>query len=158
VPGPFGLSYRTWGTLLFAAVYGFTLLVYWRRGTDRTLLWACLAASFALFMLSTRVHERYLLSAGAFAALVAGISPKFRWFYLGLSATFVLNLLWSYNRYFPVLKIDPLYTSGLFVRALSLLNLGLLAYLLFPARKYLELQSNRPKCRHWVRGILRLRR
>jgi hypothetical protein len=88
------------GLALFAAGAGF---VIWqahgviRRGADDALVLAVAAASTSLlgFVVLTRMHERYLLTALALLAPLAFLRPL-RLVYAGLSALFVLNLWWVY--------------------------------------------------------------
>jgi dolichyl-phosphate-mannose-protein mannosyltransferase len=135
-----GLTYQAWGTLLVAAAYGAMLFRYGRRGGDQALVWACLALTFALFMLPTRIHERYLFPAVVLAALTPAIAPRLCWLYAALSVTFLANLFWTYSRYYTLIRLPKtterglvytsLYTSDVFVRAVALVNLGLLLYVL----------------------------
>src|SRR5207249_5109279 len=93
----------------------------------------CLAVAFALFMLPTRVQPRYLFPVVVFAALIAALMPRNRWFYIVLSLTFLANLGWLYNEWHTVIPFRPLYTSPVFGRAVSLVNLGLFLYVLVRA-------------------------
>ena len=92
-----GLSYRTWGTLLLTAALALILIVFWRRTTQVMLLWAALATTFSIFMLPTRLHERYLLPAVALAVLCAAILPRLRWPAILLSLTYFANLFLVYR-------------------------------------------------------------
>jgi Gpi18-like mannosyltransferase len=88
-----GLTSRTWGQLMLGAAVLLIFALWWRRGTDRALVWACLALTFAMFMLPTRIHERYMLPTVALAALVAAIQPRLLWFWAALSFTFAANII-----------------------------------------------------------------
>ncbi len=130
-----GLSARTCGVLLVGAAYVVIMarLVHaWRRFGDRALVWACLATAIALFVLPTAMHERYLFPALPFAALLAAIVPRPRLlpFYALLSLTFFLNLYYVYDYYEEALGLQFLYDSNLVPVAASLLNVGLLLYVL----------------------------
>ncbi|HEX3723656.1 MAG TPA: hypothetical protein VHV31_12750, partial [Nitrolancea sp.] len=87
-----GLSYQTWGTLLLAIAVCIALALLWIRPTREMALWAALAITFALFMLPTRIHERYLMPAVVLAVLVAAISPALRWVGIALSLTYFANI------------------------------------------------------------------
>jgi dolichyl-phosphate-mannose-protein mannosyltransferase len=129
----FGLTYYTWGTLLFVVAYLAILLLYWRRNDRWALLWACLAIPFSLFMLPTRVHERYLFPAIVFAALLAAIAPRLRWLFAALSATYLVNLYYVYDLYYDALELRFLYSTNAVVILTSLLNVALLLYVLIRA-------------------------
>src|SRR6185437_15710787 len=92
-----GLSYQTWGTLLLATAIVIALALLWIRPTREVALWAALAVTFALFMLPTRIHERYLMHAVVLAVLVAAISPALRWVGIALSLTYFANLVFVYH-------------------------------------------------------------
>lgn len=139
------LTYRTWSTLLMIFAYAWILFCFARGGSNRALVWGCLATTFALFMLLTGMHSRYLFPALVFATLAAALAPRLRWLYIALSATYLANLLWTYtpDRLGPTeINLDVLSTSTEFVQAVSLVNLGLLIYVLFRARH--DLQAARP--------------
>ncbi|MEA2530506.1 MAG: hypothetical protein QOG89_2150 [Thermomicrobiales bacterium] len=91
-----GLSARTWGQFLFGCALLVILALWWRRGTDRALVWAALSMTFASFMLPTRIHERYLLPTVALAILIAAIRPRLLWFCAALTFTFSANLIAVY--------------------------------------------------------------
>jgi len=129
----FGLTYYAWGMSLFVVAYSAILLRYWRRNDRRALLWACLAITFSLFMLPTRVHERYLFPAIVFAALLAATAPRLRWLFAALSATYLVNLYYVYDLYYDALELRFLYSTNAVVILTSLLNVALLLYVLFRA-------------------------
>lgn len=125
-----GMTSRTWGQILFAGALLLIVALWWRRGTDKALVWACLAMSFSSFMLPTRIHERYLLPAVALAALVAAVQPRLIWFSIALGASYAVNVIAVYvmahdktgapffNRYDPGMML------------VAIINVGLLAWLL----------------------------
>ncbi len=86
-----GLSYQTWGIIAFVI---FAIFVMWqlhRKPEGRAFIFAAFLLLFGFFMLMTRMHERYLFPVFAFLAM--GFSPKFSpWTYVGLTATYFLNL------------------------------------------------------------------
>jgi hypothetical protein len=87
---------RTRGQILFGGAILLILALWWRRNTDRALVWAALAMTFASFMLPTRIHERYLLPSVALAVLIAAIQPRILWFGAALSFTFAANVIAVY--------------------------------------------------------------
>ncbi len=96
LPFIFGLSYQTWGTILLATAVLFALILYFRRPSQEMALWTALAIMFSVFMLSTRIHERYLLPALVLALLVGAVTPRLRWLGVSLSATYLANLYYVY--------------------------------------------------------------
>jgi hypothetical protein len=124
-----GLSAHGWGNLLFAVLYAFILITVWRRWVAKSpapaLFWGMLATSFAVFMVPTRVHERYIFPTFVFAILLVGRSG-FERRSLGLavavSTTFFLNLLGVYRHIFD--PIDP------FFSVLAVANAALFVFVL----------------------------
>jgi 4-amino-4-deoxy-L-arabinose transferase-like glycosyltransferase len=97
-----GLSDHVWGEVLTGLAYAAVLAVFARRRDEIALVWAALTTSFALFVLPTRVHERYLFPAIVFGALAAGVAPRLRKPYAVLSAAFLADVVWVYNRAYPI--------------------------------------------------------
>jgi dolichyl-phosphate-mannose-protein mannosyltransferase len=137
----FGLTYRTWGFSLLAIAYAVILWYYWHRGSDRALVWAVLATAFALFMLPTRMHSRYLFPAIPCLALAAAIAPRLWWLYLALSLTFLANLLWNSLIYSNWPIQDALHRSTLYVHLTALANVALFVYVLFRSLPILNNES-----------------
>jgi hypothetical protein len=129
-PWLLGLTYQGWGTLLLAAALGLILVQAWRWHSDRAVLWAALAMSFAIFMLPTRGRERYLLPALIFVAALAALAPRLRWLYVAITATYALNLYFIFGALYAVPKPPLMFSSLLFVQATSLVNVLLLIYVL----------------------------
>jgi 4-amino-4-deoxy-L-arabinose transferase-like glycosyltransferase len=101
-----GLSDHAWGEALTALVYFVVLAVFARRRDAITLVWAVLTTSFALYVLPTRVHERYLFPAIVLGALAAGLAPRLRAPYVVLSAVYLANVAWVYNRSYGILLLN----------------------------------------------------
>ncbi len=141
LPFLLGLPYQTWGTLLLLAAYAFILYTYLRRRSDAALLWSCLATTFALFMLPTRGHERYLFPTVVFACLIAAIAPRLRWLGAALSLTFLANLYWVYDYYNPALELQDLFSLGSVVAAGALINVFLLDYVFAFAPRQMRLSE-----------------
>jgi len=143
VPFLLGITYQAWGTVLLLAAVGYVLYVYWRRRSEDFLVWALVATTFALFMLPTRGHERYLFPAVVFASLLAALFPRLRWFLAVLSVVFLGNLYWVYDYYNPALGLEG--TIGLsrvvFVGAMA--NLFLFVYLFVRAPALMHAKTNR---------------
>jgi hypothetical protein len=135
----FGLGARTWSQLLLAIAVVAILVRYWRWGGQRALVWGWLATLLALYVLPTRVHERYLLPAVVVAALVAALSTRLSWLYAGLSALYFAGLVAVYalaHRAGP--GPAPLFAAdNPWVIAASMLNVALLLFVLTRALPYL---------------------
>jgi hypothetical protein len=89
VIGP--LTHRDVGLALLAAWTAFILAGLWRWPTDAALVLAAAFQFFAVFMLPTQMHQRYVLPAAALLALVAPLSPRARWLFVGLTLAATLN-------------------------------------------------------------------
>ena len=93
----FGLSLHAWGFLLSIGMVVAVCVHLWRTladadatGRARSLLLAGTVALAAPYMLATRMHERYLLSALALASVVATFAPRLRLPIGGLIAVFAI--------------------------------------------------------------------
>lgn len=138
LPGPFisddgtfliGASFRTWGVGMTALLgVAIVLLMIWRWYGEATLICATSALLLALFVLPTRMHERYLLPALAATALLTSLAPRLRWAFGVLSLGFLGNLVWAYDQYYPLAVPDWWHTDR-FVFAFSCLNLVVLLIL-----------------------------
>jgi hypothetical protein len=131
------------GNLVFGLTYASILLITWRRYSERALIWAVVACFFALFMLLTRMHERYLFPAIAFGALAAALAPRTRRWYLLLSISYLVNLYWVYDLFFRGFEVQSIYRSDLVSNTCSLLNLGLLLQFVLLGRSSLEASTCR---------------
>jgi hypothetical protein len=131
----FAFSDRLWGQGLLAVACLAVLVNLWRHGGDRALVWACFATNLAVFVLPTRVQERHLLPAVAFAALAAAIAPGASWVYVALSLILVGNVAAVYRlgHANPDLTLLPSFSP--WVAATSLLCVGIFVYLLLRGRE-----------------------
>jgi len=96
-----GLSYQIWGII---ALVLFVVPVLWllhRKYGPEAAIFTVFLLIFGLFMMMTRMHERYLFPV--FALLALGFSPRsFPWLYAGLTATCFANMAYILpilNRY-----------------------------------------------------------
>jgi 4-amino-4-deoxy-L-arabinose transferase-like glycosyltransferase len=85
------LTFHHLGLLAFAAYTALLLAVLARRPTPRALLWALSLDLFAFFMLPTQVHQRYIVPAVVFLAVLAPLSARALFLCLGVTATATLN-------------------------------------------------------------------
>jgi hypothetical protein len=126
-----GWDTGTWGRILLAAGLLAVLGLWWRRGTERAFIWACLATTFCLFMLPTRIHERYLLPTVAFAALAAALQPRRLWFFLSITAMFTINVVAVFWMAHASLGAPFFGRRNPWVMLASTINVGLLGWVLW---------------------------
>ena len=100
-----GLTYKTWGTLIFGAFFTiiFTSLFkfnFHRKYRDKDYTYLIFQAVtlmlFALFLFVTRAHERYLLPSIVFFTLIIFRSWIFPYLYAIVSGVYVCNMIYSY--------------------------------------------------------------
>jgi hypothetical protein len=87
--GPF--THRLIGLALLVGWTAFILGGLWRWPSDGGLIVAAAFQFFAVFMLPTQMHQRYILPAAVLAALVAPLSARLRVLFLVLTLTATLN-------------------------------------------------------------------
>lgn len=85
--GFLGLSFQLWGNLAYLAFLALVLWLLHRRPHPQGAIFAAFLLAFGLFILTTRMHERYLFSALPLLALVLYL-PRAPLIYAGLSLTF----------------------------------------------------------------------
>ena len=85
------LTHRDVGLLLLAAWTAFILAGLWRWPGDGGLVLAAAFQFFAVFMLPTQMHQRYILPAAVLLALVAPLSRRTRLLFVVLTVTATLN-------------------------------------------------------------------
>ena len=85
------LTHRDVGFLLLAAWTAFILAGLWRWPGDGGLILAAAFQFFAVFMLPTQMHQRYILPAAVLLALVAPLSRRTRLLFVVLTVTATLN-------------------------------------------------------------------
>src|SRR3972149_9244 len=61
------------------------------RPEPRTLVWALALLFFGFFMLPTEIHERYIVPAAVFVALLAPLSRRGAWLFAGVTLTATVN-------------------------------------------------------------------
>jgi predicted membrane-bound dolichyl-phosphate-mannose-protein mannosyltransferase len=90
----------TWwhvGTLLFLVVGAIGVWALWRRDDAPAILFVTLLLAVAFFALLTRMHERYLFPALAFAAPFALLGWGWRAAYGVLAASFFFDVYFTYT-------------------------------------------------------------
>jgi hypothetical protein len=85
------VTHRDAGLALLAAWTAFILAGLWRWPSDGALVLAAAFQSFAVFMLPTQMHQRYVLPAAVLASLVAPVSRRARVLFVVLAVTATLN-------------------------------------------------------------------
>lgn len=126
-----GLDMGTYGRIFLAIGLLTVLWLWWRAGTEHAFAWACLAMTYCLFMLPTRIHERYMFPVVAFAALAAALQPRRFWFFLSVTAIYAINVIsvfWYahaktgapfFNRHNPWVMLISTINVGLFLWAMA---------------------------------------
>ena len=89
VAGP--VTHRDVGLALLALWTGLVLAGLWRWPGEGGLLLAAALQFFAVFMLPTQMHQRYVLPAAVLVGLVAPLSPRARAVFIVLTLTATLN-------------------------------------------------------------------
>ncbi len=141
-----GVPLHTLG-LAAALAAGVAVAVWvWRRPAQGGALLASAVLLLAVFVLPTRMHERYLLPAIPFFAAAAAVDRRMLGIYIGLSAVFALNLLYAYTRpYAQTFVLPGFIETTLFSDGATRLW-SAIATLLLPAAFYV-LFSHRPRSR-----------
>ncbi len=100
-----GLSYKTWGTLIFGTL--FTVIFaslfkfnFQRKDKEKDYTYLIFQAVtlilFALFLFVTRAHERHLLPSIVFFTVIMFRSWIFPYLYAIVSGVYVCNMIYSY--------------------------------------------------------------
>lgn len=99
--GLFGLTWQHWGMALTAIACVVLVLPLIRVGGGAQLVFASTGVLFALYMLQTRMHERYSFPAVALMAVAAALRTRWVWVYLAMSAVFLFSLVTVYHWLLP---------------------------------------------------------
>jgi dolichyl-phosphate-mannose-protein mannosyltransferase len=126
-----GLAISTWGMLAFGIVVAIVAIALIRTLTidsrdtyrEQSLFTAAFIALAALFVLTTRMHERYLFPALTLAPLL--------WLAGGWSRLVAATMVFTFivNCVLVLSPVPPGHAAGLLVRTLSLLNVASLILL-----------------------------
>ena len=115
-----------WGLLLLGAASILTLVRYAQIRTDRALLESAALLELAFYMLSTRMHERYVFDGLTFVIAAIPFARRYLWSALILSTTLFVNLGYSYYYLTVVTKhvpnVNPFDLIPIVTHPLSLLN------------------------------------
>lgn len=127
-----GIPLYAFGTVSTLLALAAVAVWAWRHPTPRQVLLASAASVLITFVLPTRIHERYLLTAIPFVAIAAAIDRRMIAVYVGLSVVFAANLLFAYTRPYVQTFTLPGWLEGTLysvagTRALSALSVAALA-------------------------------
>ena len=104
-----GLPQSTWGIVLFGVALVLIVSRYLQRKDSVAFLEAALLVSLGFFILSTRMHERYVFNAFVLAPILMFAGRRYVWAAAILSLTLFANLLYSLN----YLAVMDAHTPGL---------------------------------------------
>jgi dolichyl-phosphate-mannose-protein mannosyltransferase len=133
-----GITYQTWGIILWLAAQGAAAFWLFRRPRDDwSTYWAASLALFAFFILPTRIHERYLFPFFAFF-LVAAMLSRYRIpllvLYAFVSVLHFLNLYFVQQpKPYPIFDSFFSYTLSHDVAISALLTASFVFLLVAPA-------------------------
>lgn len=149
------LGRLTWhhiSLLMTGSFYTALLTILWRQPTRDRFLFACGLGAFGFFVLTTQMHERYIVPAAALLALSALFSRPRLLLYAGVCLTASVNqLLILFSNYLPFTHrnadfVNTLWAKGFLPGAILnclLLIFGTVLYLLPTA----ETETAKPKAR-----------
>jgi Gpi18-like mannosyltransferase len=92
-----GLPQYVWGIGLFVVAAALVVSRYLQRRDSTALLESALLLSLGYFVLSTRMHERYLFNAFLIAPILMFAGRRYLWAAVLLSLTLLLNLAYSFH-------------------------------------------------------------
>jgi len=84
-----------WGIVLTGIAVVLVLVRYTQARTSQAFIEAAALSTLAFFMLSTRMHERYLFDGLLFTIAAAPFAPRYLWASVIFSATLLVNLFYS---------------------------------------------------------------
>ncbi|MDP9024336.1 MAG: phospholipid carrier-dependent glycosyltransferase [Candidatus Eremiobacteraeota bacterium] len=90
-----GIPQYIWGLGLLVAALGLIVSRYVQERTPAALLESCAIALLAFFVLSTRMHERYVFDGVMFSIACLPIARRYLWSSLVLSVLLYANLTYS---------------------------------------------------------------
>ena len=128
-----GLPQYVWGILIFLAGTALVVSRYVQRREPIALLEAAMILSLGYFVLSTRMHERYIFNAVLLATPLIFLRKRYLFATIALSLTLFANLVYSLD-YLHVLDakiagVDPTDLMPFLSRAAAVLNVTTFFYL-----------------------------
>ncbi|MBV9056934.1 MAG: phospholipid carrier-dependent glycosyltransferase [Candidatus Eremiobacteraeota bacterium] len=91
----FVLPQYGWGVLLVVAALTLIVWRYLQQRSAESLLEGCAIATLAFFVLSTRMHERYLFNGVLFTIACIPFAKRYLWSAIALSVVLFANLVYS---------------------------------------------------------------
>jgi len=136
-------SCRTAGTLLVGMFFVLLLrYLYYREKDEGAIFLGSALAFFSFFMLSTEMHERFVLLAFAFLLLAAVKDRNLKVVYGTLSLTTFLSLIfvlfWTYPKNYP--PLPPFWQSFPVGMIISLINMSLFLFVLYMLVKDIKIK------------------
>ncbi|MBC5829466.1 MAG: phospholipid carrier-dependent glycosyltransferase [Candidatus Eremiobacteraeota bacterium] len=122
-----------WGICLLCAAVILIVVRYVQSKTDRAFVESAALLTLGFFILSTRMHERYVYDGLIFTIPLIFSARRYMYAAIVLSVTLFANLLYSLY-YLRVMEqhipgVDPANLMPMLTRPLSLLNVGIFFYL-----------------------------
>lgn len=125
------LTYHHISLLMTGSFYTALLILLWRQPTRDRFLFACGLGALGFFVLTTQMHERYIVPAAALLALSALFTRPRLLLYAGVCLTATVNqILILYANYLPFTHRSADLVNYLWAKSFlpgSLLNCALLA-------------------------------
>ncbi len=122
------MSFKAWALLFVVLFFAYLAYLIYRRRDAEMYMYLCFLLPFGFFMLSTRMHERYLFPCLLFLAVLLPRRPRLWVLFAGLTVTYYLNL-WYILRALNASRFleawDP------FGIAISIVNVGLFGLAMF---------------------------
>ncbi len=139
------LSYRIWSYIMLGILFIYAIFIIIKAEDDRMIYFAFAIIFFGFFMLSTRIHERYLFPMFAPLAVTMGLDKRLVFIFWITSLTFFFNLYYVLN--FSHMGRSITYGDP-YVTIISTINLGVFMYTIYCfstlQKKYKGMKSNWP--------------
>ena len=122
-----------WGVVLLLGATALVLVRYVQLRTHRALIESALLLGMAFYMLSTRMHERYVFDGLLFTIAAIPFGRRYLWSAVVLSLTLLANLFYSLHYLTVVTQSTPGINAAdmypALTHPLSLINVGVFFYL-----------------------------
>lgn len=116
------MSYKAWAVVLVVLFFAYLAYLIYRRRDAEMYYYLMFLLPFGFFMLSTRMHERYLFPCLLFLAPLLSWRKRLWVLYIGLTLTYYLNLWYVLRATIAEEYLDVYEPFGI---AISVLNLGI---------------------------------
>lgn len=137
------ISYRAAGLVMLGIFLSFLLLYLFKNEKDENALFFCsFLAVFSLFMLTTEMHERYVLMSLTFLLIAAVNNRALKWIYGILTMTTFFSLLFVLFQTYPgTFPAAPAFWRSLPIgMVISMINVILLLYLIYMIIKNIQVK------------------